>query len=307
MAHLIFMCAVALGLGACRAPAAPPASLTAAALPAAAPSRRGETAASPSGASPPLMTAGSGYLGVIVGDLVDVAAPIDARVEALLVRVGDRVTRDAPLARLNRAALDEDLAMATAAVSAARAARDKARLELGLAGERATRRAAAVEISHRTVGLASDEERSTAQYEERLAGARLGAAKAELAERGARLEQLRALAREAELRAPCDGVVAAELVDAGAQARRGAPILRLLAGGAARIRFALPEAEVGTVAVGDRLRIEAGGRTTSARVARLAPEINRSARMLFVEATIDGGDDRLRVGEVARVRPETRP
>src|SRR5207253_3014942 len=123
-----------------------------------------------------------------------------------------------------------------------------------------------------------------AQYEAQLAATRLRAAEAELDQRAARVTQLRALAREAELRAPCDGVVAAQLVDAGAQARRGAPIVRLYAGAAPRVRFAVPEPEIGAVAVGGRLRVVAGGRSVSAVVARVAPEINRSARMLFVEA-----------------------
>jgi HlyD family secretion protein len=262
------------------------------------------TPASDAVPAPPL---GPGYLGVVIGDVVDVAAPLDARVEALLVRVGDRVVRDQPLARLDRAALEKDLMMANAALAAARAARDKAALELRLARERAERRTGSVETSRGTVGLASDEERSTAQYEAELAAARLRAARAELDERSARVEQLRALAREAELRAPVDGVVAAQLVDAGTQAHRGAPILRLLCGGDARVRFAVPEADVGAVAVGDRLRVDAAGRSAGATVARVAPEINRSARMLFVEALLDSGAARLRVGEVARVRPGRSP
>ncbi|MGZ3437925.1 MAG: efflux RND transporter periplasmic adaptor subunit [Polyangia bacterium] len=245
--------------------------------------------------------ADAGWLGVVIGDLVDVAAPLDARVTALLVRVGDRVAKDAPLARLDRTALDEDLAMAVAAEAAGRAARARATLERGLARERAGRRAASVEISRGSVGLSSDEERSTARYEAELAATRLRAAEAELAERAARVAQLRALAREAELRAPCDGVIAAELVDAGAQARRGAPIVRLLAGATPRVRFAVPEPEIGAIAVGAPLRVVAGGRSVAAVVARVAPQIDRSARMLFVEARLDDGDGGLRVGEVARV------
>ncbi|MGZ3428539.1 MAG: hypothetical protein ACXVCV_17925, partial [Polyangia bacterium] len=66
-------------------------------------------------------------------------------------------------------------------------------------------------------------------------------------------------------------------------------------------RFAVPEPEIGTIAVGSPLRVVAGGRSVAAVVARVAPEINRSARMLFVEARLDDGDGGLRVGEVARV------
>ena len=294
----LLLCALAFAAGACRAPAASPP--LGAATPS--PARPGTARA-----APPAFSASPGYLGVIVTDAVDVAAPLDARVEALLVRVGDRVQRDTPLARLDRSGLEKDLAMALAALASARAGRDRAELERGLARERTARRQGSVETSRGTIGLASDEERSAARYEERLAAARTRAAQAEIDERSARVDQLRALARAAELRSPCDGVVAAALIDAGAQARRGLPILRLLQGDAPRVRFAVPEADIGTVTVGDRVRVDAAERSAAATVERLAPEINRSARMLFVEARLDGAQTALRVGEVARVRRVERP
>lgn len=280
--------------GAARAPA-PPAIATPSPSPSPSPSiDRGDDA---------------GWLGVVVGDVIDVAAPLDARVTALLVHVGDRVSAGAALARLDRAALDQDLAMAIAAARAARASRDKAAIEVDLMRERAARRSGSVELSSGSVELSSAEERSTARHEAQLAAARLRAAEADVAERAARVTQLQALSREAELRAPCDGVVAAELVAAGAQARRGAPLLRLSSGGTPRVRFAVPEADLGRVRVGDGVRVTAGARSVGGTVARLAPEINRSARMLFVEATLerDGDGEALRLGEVTRVQRREAP
>ena len=154
-------------------------------------------AAAPASDVVPAPPIGPGYLGVVIGDVVDIAAPLDARVEALLVRVGDRVTRDQPLARLDRAALEKRINgwRSTAAwppLASPRATRGRSscawRANAPSAAPRPSRSRAAPSV------LASDEERSTAQCRSR-ARRRAPARRARRARRAQRPRRAAARAR----------------------------------------------------------------------------------------------------------------
>jgi RND family efflux transporter MFP subunit len=213
------------------------------------------------------------YLGVlIIGQDVDVAPKVEGRVQSIAIKPGDRVRRGAVLAQMD--------------VHAAKAALRLAEASLADAKERLARRSGMV------AGVLSQEEISNAQVL--------------VLERRSRVEDLRALIRDADVRAPFDGVVSARFLDPGAIAAPTRPIARLVGGSEVRARFAVPEEQTGAVAAGmhARLRLKALDRSLAAVVTSVAPEVDSAARMTFAVAAVEVPAElapRLSAGMVGRV------
>jgi RND family efflux transporter MFP subunit len=241
-----------------------------------------------------------GFVGVLVSpQAVDVQSPLEGMVGEVLVRMGDRVKKGQRLAMLSGEAQRKDVTIAEASALAATADADRAVVELDEAKER---RAAAEGMS----SYLSRQEVQAARYQEKLALARLGSARAAADERRAVLQKLRGLAADAEVRAPFDGVVAARYVDAGARATPGTPLLRLISGREMWVRFAIPEDYADHVTVGQELKVQVPplGITVRGQVVTVAPEIDAAARMVFAEARLLSSEGAaLPAGLVARVVP----
>jgi len=105
------------------------------------------------------------------------------------------------------------------------------------------------------------------------------------------------------VRAPFDGTIAERLASAGDYLAVGTPILRLVQTDPLRLRLEVPERESIAVRVGQRVRVVVEGDTNvySGELARIAPAIRESNRMLLVEADVPnpGG---LRAGLFARAQ-----
>jgi len=247
-----------------------------------------------------------GFLGVVIARTsVDLAATFDSRLESVDVRMGDRVRRDARLATLDVRSAQQDLLIAEAAVRSVEAEHDQAVLELADAKSR-------LERLTRLSDLVSSEQVATGRYQEQLAAARLDRARAQVGERGARVNQLREVIDDAEIRAPFDGIVAARYFDPGSTVVRGTPILRVISPGALWVRFAVPEARAAQVAVGRHVlvRLESPVMMLSGTVENVAPEIDNALQMLVVEAAIAAAPELLNQvpsGAIARVTVDAPP
>jgi RND family efflux transporter MFP subunit len=215
----------------------------------------------------------SEFLGVLlIGQDVDVAPKVEGRVQSVAAKAGMRVRRGAVLAQMD--------------VRAAKATLRLAEASLADANERLARRSGMV------AGVLSQEEISNAQEM--------------VLERRSRVEELRALIRDADVRAPFDGVVSARFLDPGAIAGPLRPIVRLVGGDEVRVRFAIPEEQTGTVAPGmrARLRLPSLAEPLAAVVDSVAPEIDSAARMSFAVARVHAPTEavaRLSAGMVGRV------
>jgi RND family efflux transporter MFP subunit len=238
-------------------------------------------------------------LGVVVApDLVEVAARTEGRVTMIAAQLGDRVARGAVLARIDDRNLRDEQGAARAAMHALMADRDKAKSELGEAGER---RARSERLSH----VLSEEELARVRYEEKYAGSRLQATRARIDEQQTRLAILERSIDEAQVRAPFDGAVAARYVGVGATVSPGTPIVRLVSGGEVLVRFAIPEALTAPVRVGMAVSIDVETVALSGTVDKLAPEVDAASRMIVAEARVRvpaALSDAALVGRVARVR-----
>ena len=140
------------------------------------------------------------------------------------------------------------------------------------------------------------ERRSVSQQELDDVEARLKAARAELQRARAGAAQARTFLDYSYVRSPIDGVVTARMVDPGAQAAPGMPLLTVEDPRSMRVEASVPE-EV-PLRPGDRVFVEAGGRRTEGRVAQVQPSIDSSSRTSLVKIEAAGP---LRSGSYVRV------
>jgi HlyD family secretion protein len=232
------------------------------------------------------------WAGYAEGDYVYVAAPIGGALAQLSVQRGQAVAQDAPLFALDasaeRAAREEAQARERSAqAQAADAAKGRRGDEIAvtqaqLAQARAQAALAAAELARRqqlvAQGFISASQLDDASAAERQARARV--AELEAALRVARLpsrSDARAAAeaqaeaarsalaqqqwREAQKqqRAPVAGVVADTYFRAGEWVAAGQPVVALLAPGAVKARFFVPETALGGLRVGQRVELACDG------------------------------------------------
>ena len=213
-----------------------------------------------------------GFIGVIlVGETVDVEPRVDGRVDQILVEPGDQVKRGTLLARLDVAAHQDELTAARAAwVEASQRWRRRRRLGRG--------------------GAFTAEE--------------MDGHRREMVQARAHMDRLARAVADGEVVAPFDGAVAERYLAPGALAAPGKPLLRLVGGGAPRIRFAIPEEKAREVVVDApvTLVIQPGGPTLRGRVTAVAANVDDASRLVLASATPEGAPEQaLANGRMVRV------
>jgi RND family efflux transporter MFP subunit len=260
-------------------------------------------AASSDAARPPRAAPKTEYLGVVLAERsIDLTAASPGRIESIEVGVGEKIAAGTVIARLDARRLARDLAIAEAALQKTRTEHEKAGVEVEQAKDRAERMARLA----REAGLVSEQDLASAQYQQRLAAASLSGAVANVREQEVRVAQLRDALAEAQLEAPFAGVVAARYVSVGATVAAGERVVRIMTSDEAVVRFAVPEADAPTIAVGKpvSLRIEGRDEALAGRIASIAPDVDPPSQMIFVEATLSDptlAKDSIVVGRAARV------
>ena len=295
-----------------------------------------------------------GWAGYVEGEYVYVAAPVAGVLSDLHVRRGETVAQGAPLFRLDdepeRAAAQEAAARATAAQAQAadlqtgRRAQEIAVSKAQLAQTRAAAlqsdadlkrqeelvrqgfvsasrldeaRAAARQANARVAELeaALDVARLPARPEER------SAAEATSAATSYALAQARWREAQKDQHAPVAAEVADTYFRPGEWVAAGRPVLSLLAPGAVKARFFVPESDLGAIAVGDKVSLACDGcpAPVPARIAFIATQAeytppviysnSQRARLVFmVEARPDpSAGARLHPGQPVDVTPVARP
>ena len=240
---------------------------------------------------------------------------VQAPVTAVLVRAGDRVRAGQPLVRLDAAELTAHLDQATASVAAAeqalpaaRAEFDAAQAELALATAWHSRIAAL-----HARNSATTQERDEAAARLAAGTARVAGAQARTAQAAAALGVNRAASTAAAtvrgfttISAPFDGVVARRLVDPGALAVPGMPLILIDASGGAKVLLVVDESRVAFLPTGARVTVaigrdgEAAGRTAEGTVTQVARQGDTNGRTFAVDVSLPSGTT-APVGTFARV------
>jgi RND family efflux transporter MFP subunit len=242
--------------------------------------------------------------GELAADAVDVAARVAGRLVSVTPRVGDRLAAGVELARVDDAELHHQVAEVRAQERAARAAGARARSELGGARSELKRRA----------GLADDQLVSRSEIE--ALEARVGSLQADAAAAdatreaaAARLGGLEQRIADSVVTAPFAGVVSRRYLDAGAYVQPGTPVVRLVDGGPLRVRFEVPEYEIGFARPGAAVTVRTpatGAHEAPARIRGRAGEVDPARRTVLLEAALDQQPETWLPGMSAEVTIVTR-
>jgi len=193
-----------------------------------------------------------------------VASRVLAPVRAVHVRPGDRVRRGQPLVELEASELSAHAARASASLGAAKQSSAAAAADL-TGAEAALVLAKAVHT--RVSALHADRSATRQELDEATAGlaaaeARLAAARARAAESASAIEASGAAAQAAGiastygvLTAPFDGVVAERMVDPGAMATPGTPLLVVEDPATFRLEVRLDASRAGVATIGRTVQI----------------------------------------------------
>ena len=206
------------------------------------------------------------------------------RIADVLVNVGDVVKKGQVLATLSTTSVSNDLALQTAALAAAKAALAEASANAA--------RARKLQDS----GAISAQQISQYLTAEQTARARVQVAEARIKSEQLRLSQTSVIA-------PDDGVIAGRAATAGALARVGEELFRLIRHGRLEWRAEVPGAELFQVREGQSVELMLpDGSTVTGTVRTVAPTIDPQTRKGLVYVDIGGVGGALRAGMFASGR-----
>jgi HlyD family secretion protein len=246
--------------------------------------------------------------GRIEAPLVDLAPKVSGRVVDVLVREGDRVKAGDVLVRLDLGdtalaverdqhgarsaeARYEDLKSGSrsAEIAAARAEVSDRRAAVALARRELERQDA---LLSKQIGTIQDQDRAKTELERAQAALNVSEEKARLVSQGTRrfqteqarsdadranvqLKQSETVAKEAEIRAPADGVILHRMAEPGLLLEAAQPAVTMAFANRLYVRTFVPETKLGLVRTGQSATVTVDafpGKTFRARVAEISPE-----------------------------------
>lgn len=263
--------------------------------------------------------ASTGWAGYVEGEYVYVAAPVAGTLTGLKVQAGQTVARGAPLFQLDdvaakaaRAQADAQLAAATAQaantskgrradeVAVTRAQLQQARDQLQRVDAELKRQQPLVAQEFISRSRLDDAATAVAQARARVAELEAAlrvaelparpdeqaAARANTAAAAQALAQLQWREGQAQQRAPADALVADTYFRPGEYVNAGQPVLSLLPPAGRKARFYVPEAERGAIAPGQpvAIRCDGCGAPIAARISRIATQAEYTPPVIYSNA-----------------------
>lgn len=197
-----------------------------------------------------------------------VASKILAKVVAVNVKAGDRVKKGDLLIKLDDADLRARQQQAAAAVAAARAARDQARIEFDRV-DKLFRDNAASKIEHDRARTALD------------------ASEAELQRAEQRLKEAETVLEYATIRSTMDGIVVDKRVDAGDTVTPGQVLLNLYDPTRMQLVASVRESLTHRLTVGQEIEVSvaAVGHPCQGQVSEIVPQAESASRTFLVKVT----------------------
>ena len=240
----------------------------------------------------------------VVGSLeglteVDIAPDVTGRLEDIYVALGDRVRVGQPVAQIRSDELLSQVTQAEHAYEVARATLQQRAVDLSLAE---TARDRSEQLFER--GLIARDALDDAVARAAVQEAQVALARAQFAQSGARLDELKIVLADATIRSPVDGFVAQRDLDPGAFASTSTTILSVVDIRRVKLVARVVERDFRSVRVGAPTQISVDAYPAEVflgQVARLAPVLDPTTRTAEVEVEIPNADLRLKPGMYARV------
>jgi HlyD family secretion protein len=239
-------------------------------------------------------------VGNLIGEQTVAVVPKAAgRLEAVYVKLGDRVSRGQRLALIEDREIREQVKQAEAAFEVARASIRQREADLKFAETNLDR---SKELFGRQLLPKQSLDDADARYQ--AAVAQLELARAQLTQSQARLEELRINLANTIIASPVNGFVARRAADPGAYVSQNAPVADVVDISLVRLVANVVEKDLRRVEQGETARVEVDafpGETFSGRVARVAPVLDPATRTAQIEVEIPNPGFRLKPGMYARV------
>ncbi|MGH9346179.1 MAG: efflux RND transporter periplasmic adaptor subunit [Vicinamibacterales bacterium] len=239
-------------------------------------------------------------VGNLVGEQTVAVVPKTAgRLEAVYVRLGDRVSRGQRLAKIEDHEIREQVKQSEAAFEVGRASIRQREADLKFAETNLVR---SKELFDRQLLPKQTLDDADARYQ--AAVAQLELARAQLTQSAARLEELRITLANTVIVSPVNGFVARRAADAGAYVSQNAPVADVVDISLVRLVANVVERDLRRVEPGEPARVEVDafpGETFTGRVARVAPVLDPATRTAQIEVEIPNPGHRLKPGMYARV------
>ena len=213
------------------------------------------------------------------------AVDLQFRSAGVLVTVhaqpGVQVKKGSLVAEIDTQALQEELAVAEAALRATRAALLQADVDVADAEYTFTTEKQATQR-----GVSAKRSLEKARFARERARAARARAQAAVAEQEARVAKARNHLASTRIHAPFDGRIAIRYRDPGAMVGPNTPVARLIASEGLRVRFAVPPTQASKLTLGRSVLVEVAGtaNTLNGIIRHIAPELDPASKMIFVEA-----------------------
>lgn len=238
--------------------------------------------------------------------IADVAFEVSGRVLTLNYDIGDHVKEGAVLAKINDTVHRQKVREASAAAKMAEASIGEGKISVQDLESNIKRKRPLLDRQ-----LISEREIEDLEAQLSLARQKILVAQANLEQSKARLQSAREDLRNTEIRAPFDAQIAARLVDLGSYVGPTQPAFQLVSEDGLYLRINIPEQDAGHIAVDKDVSVRIGALGSvkfDAKIARVAPIIDPSTRMLRADIKLLPADDqqplleRLRPGMYAQVQ-----
>jgi RND family efflux transporter MFP subunit len=225
---------------------------------------------------------------VITRGSVSVAPRVAGTLTEVRVEIGQRVEAGDVIAVLDKQSLRESLAAANATASRRQAEHEAAKVTVAQT-KRERDRAGQLQDA----GVGSQSALEEAEFAKERAKAALAQAKAALDEAQVQVTTANRALRDATVKAPMAGTVAARYVDPGAQIGAETPIVRIITNAEPWVRFAVPASDGKRLREGDLVAFrvtlagsDIDGLSLLATVQQVAPQIDPLSGMILAQAKL---------------------
>lgn len=240
-------------------------------------------------------------VGNLIGEAtVDVVPRIAGRLEQIHVKLGDRVSKGQPIAKVEDREIREQVNQSDANIEVNKATVTARENDVKVAQNVLDRAVTSYER-----GLISKQGLEDAEARYNSAVSQLTVAKAQLSSTQARLDELKINLANTNLLAPMDGAISRRNLDPGGFAGVNTVVLSIVDIGTVRLIANLVEKDFKRVQAGAQAVVEVDafpGEQFTGRVSRVAPVFDPATRTATMEIEIPNPGFRLRPGMYARVR-----